>query len=117
MQISLKDGVTFSAPGTDAVRKTKEGVSALFDAIKFLESAKPVGVLELSPILSKSAMDLVDDKSNGGDIDSKLKDGTLPAVRLLRYGVWKKKIAEALSFGGLSGKDVAQQVIPCNSNV
>eukprot|EP01102_Stenamoeba_stenopodia_P021101 TRINITY_DN8413_c0_g1_i1.p1 TRINITY_DN8413_c0_g1~~TRINITY_DN8413_c0_g1_i1.p1 ORF type:complete len:521 (+),score=190.76 TRINITY_DN8413_c0_g1_i1:132-1694(+) len=110
------DGLTYTVPGTDAVRKTKEGVSALFDAIKFLEQAKPCEVLELSPIFSKSAMDLVDDKAASGDIETKLKDGTTPAVRLLRYGVWKKKVAEILSFGAVSGKDAAQQLLLDDGN-
>lgn len=103
------EGNNYKVPGTDAVRKTVEGVSALLDAIKALEKAKACEVLDLSAIFSKSALELVEDKGPRGEIDTKLSDGTLPAVRLLRHGTWKKKVAELVALGAVSGRDAVLQ--------
>jgi len=101
------NGNVFSLPNTNIALTTNEGVAAVRDAIGYLERIEPVLVpIKYSEALAMSALDLVKDHGPRGKTGDVLSDGTEPGTRLIKYGSWKKKIAETIAYGPLSAKDV-----------
>jgi len=101
------NGNVFSLPNTNISLTTNEGAAAVRDAIAYLERIEPVLVpIKHSDALALSALDLVKDHGPRGKTGDILSDGTDPGTRLIKYGFWKKKIAETIAYGPLSAKDV-----------
>ncbi|MBW1872597.1 MAG: CAP domain-containing protein, partial [Deltaproteobacteria bacterium] len=82
---------------------TNEGVSAVDDAIDFLESAEPLPALRLSAGMSKAAAVHVEDLGPKGKYGHYGTDGSSPSDRLKRYGQPKVGTAENLGFGEPDG--------------
>eukprot|EP01104_Vermistella_antarctica_P012597 TRINITY_DN3682_c0_g1_i1.p1 TRINITY_DN3682_c0_g1~~TRINITY_DN3682_c0_g1_i1.p1 ORF type:complete len:648 (+),score=227.62 TRINITY_DN3682_c0_g1_i1:102-2045(+) len=104
--IDCYEGKVLNLPQSKYGRPTKEGVDGLNEAIKYLESVKPVSHLTLSESLSMSSLDLVKDHGPKGMTGRDLSDGTGPEKRLVRYGTWKKKVAESMNYGPSAAKDI-----------
>jgi uncharacterized protein YkwD len=96
----------FNVPESDYVRQTNEGRRALHEAINFLETAEPVGALKISEPFSQSCKDLCADLGPKGKMGNIMSDGTDPATRLNKYGRWKNKVGEILSYAAYSPRDV-----------
>jgi len=77
---------------------TEEGVGALLEAIRFLQSAKPVPILTLSKGMSLGAKDHVKNLWLG-DSHHRGSDKSQPWDRVNRYGTWQKVIAENICCG------------------
>ncbi|WP_243320589.1 CAP domain-containing protein [Geothrix sp. SG200] len=87
--------------------RTEEGVAALDEAIRFLESAKPVGPLRFNEGLARAARLHAQDIGPKGSIEHTGSDGSSLSVRLNRLGRWQGLIAENIS----AGEDEARQVV------
>eukprot|EP01102_Stenamoeba_stenopodia_P003552 TRINITY_DN1370_c0_g2_i1.p1 TRINITY_DN1370_c0_g2~~TRINITY_DN1370_c0_g2_i1.p1 ORF type:complete len:631 (+),score=220.98 TRINITY_DN1370_c0_g2_i1:244-2136(+) len=99
------DGNVFSVPDSRYVRQTKEGVSALHNAIAFLHAQQPVPDLQMSELLSKVSKDLVEEEGRGVQQSSQ----NAAYERFSRYGRWEGEMAEMISYGGISAKEVVLQ--------
>lgn len=99
------DGNVFSVPGSRYVRQTKEGVSALHSAVAFLSAQQPVPELHLSELLSRVSKDLVEEEGKGVQQTSQ----NAAYERFSRYGRWEGEMAEMISYGGISAKEVVLQ--------
>jgi uncharacterized protein YkwD len=78
---------------------TEEGVGALMEAIRFLQSAKPVPLLSLSKGMSLGAKDHVKNLGLSGGLHHQGSDKSQPWDRVNRYGTWQKVIGENISLG------------------
>jgi uncharacterized protein YkwD len=85
---------------------TKEGWSAVEDAIAFLRAAKPVGPLSMSEGLYLAAITHVRDQSGSGTTGHKTSgSGGLVEDRVKPFGNWQGGIGENLSYGSESARD------------
>jgi uncharacterized protein YkwD len=91
-------------PGKTMVR-TKEGVHALDDAIRFLHQARPLAPLSLSPGMCRAASDHCVEQADGrmghGDV----------ASRMNRYGRWSAIWGENVSYGKSSARAIVMALI------
>ncbi len=78
---------------------TKEGRSAVEEAIEFLKNVQPAATLQISQGLSWAAADQVRDHGPLGLVGHRGSSGSSPAERALRYGKWEKSIAEISTYG------------------
>lgn len=90
---------------------TKEGVSAVDEAIGFLRNAKPCPPLELSRGMSQGARDHVKEQGPAGTTGHDSADGGKPWDRVSRYGEWKKSMAENISYGSDDARMVVMGLI------
>ncbi len=90
---------------------TKEGLSAVDEAIRFLDKQKPVGSLALSPGLSLAARDLVAAQGATGGFGHKGPDGSMPSDRIERHGKWESEIGENVAYGQRTARDVVAAFI------
>ena len=93
------DGSKYRRPG-ETTLVTKEGVSAVDEAIAFLRSVSPVKPLSLSRGMSKAAADHAKDQSRSGKTGHDGREGSQPWDRVNRYGTWSGKIGENVGYGG-----------------
>jgi uncharacterized protein YkwD len=96
-------------PGQTRIR-TKEGMAALDEAIRFLRNAQPQSPLTLSPGMSRAAADHCADQASGGfghaGRDSMHADG-----RIARYGTFGGCWGENISYGKSTARDVVLALI------
>ncbi|NOY96651.1 MAG: CAP domain-containing protein [Chlorobi bacterium] len=86
---------------------TKEGVKALYECVRFLKRQKPVPILKPHKGLSKAASDHVADQSKHGGTGHTGTDKSGMKSRIERYGQWKSRIAENITYGDIN----AQQIV------
>jgi uncharacterized protein YkwD len=85
--------------------RTKEGIRALDEAIRFLHRAQPLPPLALSPGMSRAAADHCADQAGG-----QIGHGD-PAGRMNRYGRWGSRWGENVSYGKSSARDIILALI------
>ena len=91
-------------PGRTMMR-TKEGVRALDDAIRFLHNAHPLPPLSVSPGMCRAAADHC-----AGQASGRIGHGD-PAGRMNRYGRWGSSWGENISYGKSSARDIVIALI------
>lgn len=103
------DGSTMVLPSGKRLR-TKEGVSALDEAIRFLNSAQPLTPLTYSSGMSHAAADHCADQAQGafGHTGS---DRSSPGARMNRYGIWGLGWGENIAYGKSNARDVVLALI------
>ena len=79
--------------------RTVEGVSAVKEAIAFLERQKPLPPVAWSDRLAKAASDLAKDQARHGGIGHQASDGSLPWDRIARYGTVSGSSGEVVTYG------------------
>ena len=77
---------------------TNEGVSACDEAITYLRSLKPLTPLQMRAGLGLGAKDHVGDLIRTGGSGHKGSDGSLPEVRVSRYGTWTESVGENIIY-------------------
>lgn len=90
---------------------TKEGVRALDEAVAFLRRQQELPVLGISEGMSRAAKDHVADQGPYGGFGHIGTDGSQPWDRVSRHGRWRKTVAENISYGAKSARDVVIQLI------
>ena len=105
------NGKICSSPNRARPVMTFEGVAAIDEAIRFLQSSNPLGRLEPSRGLSLGAKDHVLDLSQKGFISHRGSDGSLPTDRVSRYGTWESAMGEAILFEVSTPREMVMQLI------
>ena len=103
-------GAQLRRPGEVPVR-TQEGLPAVDEAIRFLQTQKPVGTLDRSRGLSLAARDLVASQGASGEFGHKGPDGSMPSERIGRHGTWESIIGENVAYGQRTARDVVAAFI------
>jgi uncharacterized protein YkwD len=108
------DGNIVTIPGMPPER-TREGRSAVVEAIAFLREVRPVGLLEVSGGLKLGAMDHVADHGWRGMVGHVGTDSSQVWDRVSRYGMWIRGIGENIAYGpyssGINARVVVSQLI------
>jgi len=87
--------------------RTKEGTRAVHEAVRFLENIEPVDPLRPSEGMSKGASDHVDDQGPTEETGHEGLDGSTTGARVNRYGKWKTRVGENITYGG----DIARELV------
>jgi uncharacterized protein YkwD len=106
---SRMSGNVLVLPGHTRIR-TKEGTSALDDAIRFLRNAQPLLPLVFSRGMSRAAADHCADQADGG-FGHEGRDRSHAGQRIARYGNFSGGWAENISYGKSSARDVVLALI------
>ena len=96
-------------PGRIPLR-TKEGIHAVDEAIRFLRSASPQGLLNFSPGMSRAAADHCKSQAGGG-MSHRGSGGSTTGDRISRYGTWSGTWGENLSCGRSSAREIVIALI------
>jgi hypothetical protein len=96
-------------PGRTMLR-TCEGVAALDEAIRFLQNARPIAPLIISPGISLAAAEHVADQVAGG-FGHGGSDHSNPGERMNRHGTWSALWGENISYGKAIARDVVIALI------
>ncbi len=92
--------------------KTQEGISAVDEAIEFLDSQKSVPALKLSKGLSLGAADLVRMQGPTGRTGHEGPDGSDPGDRVNTHGKWKGMMGENIYYGhGMNARQIVMGFI------
>ncbi|MDQ3199070.1 MAG: CAP domain-containing protein [Verrucomicrobiota bacterium] len=102
-------GNLFVLPGGTRLR-TREGVRAVDEAIRFLRRARQLSPLACSTGMSLAAAEHAADQASGafGHAGS---DRSNPAERMNRYGTWSGYWSENISYGKASARDIVIALI------
>lgn len=103
-------GTQLRRPGEVPIR-TKEGLAAVDEAIRWLEKQRPVGALGLSKGLSLAARDLTAAQGAAGRFGHTGPDGSTPSDRIERHGQWDSVIGENVAYGQRTARDVVAAFI------
>jgi uncharacterized protein YkwD len=98
-------GKDLKRPGK-VIITTKEGVSALEQAIDYLKKVKPVQALKLSEGMSLAAQDHIMNIINTGITGHKGADGSMPGDRLNRRGKWENAVGENICYGFDTAREI-----------
>ena len=99
-------------PGNPALIRTREGVAAVDDAIRFLEAQPPLPPLADSPRLRLAAADHVADQGPRGLEGHEGSNRSTSATRIRRRGGARSAtVAEAITYGSANPVGVVRQLI------
>lgn len=90
---------------------TKEGISAVEEAMQVLEKTPPLTTLNLSWGMTQGARDLVRYQRETGNMGSMGRDRTSPQDRLEQYGMWQNRWAESLCYGQPNAEAVIRDLL------
>lgn len=105
------DGLKFRRPTDTSILLTREGASAVREAIRVLRATKPLPPLALSTGMTRAAHDHVRDQGPRGTLEHEGSDGSMAWDRVDRYGKWSGRVSENMSFGPETGRDVVAALI------
>ena len=103
-------GKLIKRPGKPII-KTKEGISAAEEAVRFLRFVKSQPSLKPSKGMSLGARDHVEEQGPTGSTGHESRDGNLVWDRVNKYGKWKKTIGENISYGRDNARDIVLGLI------
>jgi uncharacterized protein YkwD len=104
-------GNLFRRPDDDSALETREGTRAVVEAIRVLRQTSPMSPLRLSAPMSEAAEDHVKDQAPRGLMNHRGTDGSMAWDRVSRYGDWKRKISENMTFGPMTAHDVVAALL------
>lgn len=90
---------------------TKEGRSAVNEAIRFLRNQRPLTYLIASKGMSKAAEDMVRMQGITSQIGHKGRDGSTFANRISRYGTWEGSCSENIDYGNNNARRIVMALI------
>ena len=110
---SLYKGKTYQPPDNARPRQTKEGASAVKDAIQWLHKCEAAGELDKAGEgLRLAAEDHAVDVGGAGVASHRGGDDSRPEDRATRYGKWKGAVGECLWYGrATTGAQVVEDLI------
>ena len=94
----LKGNILY-IPGHKLGARTLEGEKAYLECIDYLNSQKPIGVLQYDEEISKASQDHADDMGQNGLTDHFGSDNSVPTDRVEKYIEWDGANSENLVFG------------------
>jgi uncharacterized protein YkwD len=104
------EGKILKLPGQTPIL-TREGTSAVVEAIRSLRSQKPVPPLSPSKGMSLGAKDHIRDLGTSGTSQHTGSDGSQTWDRVNRYGTWQKIIGENISFGHDKARNIVMALM------
>jgi uncharacterized protein YkwD len=104
------DGRLLKLPG-ERIILTKEGATAVNEAMSTIRSMNPVARLSPSRGMSLGAKDHVRDQGSSGSIGHRGRDGSTVWERVNRYGTWEKSVAENISYGSNKARNIVMELI------
>ena len=90
---------------------TREGRNAVYEAIKFLKSQKPLQQLTASRGMCKGANDMVRMQETTSQTGHQGRDGSTFAERISRYGSWTGSCAENIDYGNNNARRIVMALI------
>lgn len=90
--------------------RTREGVRALDEAVRFLQRAQPQAPLAVSDGMCRAAADHCADQANGR-MGHKGSDWSSPGQRISKYGGWQGAWGENISYGRNSARGIVLALI------
>jgi uncharacterized protein YkwD len=109
--LQFYQGTLFRRPGDEAALQTREGVSAVREAIRVLRGTRPLPPLHIVDGMTLAARDHVKDQAPRGLMNHRGTDGSMAWDRVSRYGDWKSKISENMTFGPATAHDVVAALL------
>ncbi len=94
-----------------AFLQTQEGTPAVDEAMKFLQTTRPVATLGLSKGLTLAARDHVRDQGSSGATGHNGRDRSTPFQRMERYGRWQQIAGENIAYGPSTAQAVVRDLI------
>jgi uncharacterized protein YkwD len=107
----LYKGRSICFPGQSVRIVTNEGVSAVDEAIRFLDRQKPQPPLQFSEGLAEAAAELAEDQGQGSATGHTGRKSGSMIQRIERHGEWKAEIGENISYGYHDPRLVVIQLI------
>jgi uncharacterized protein YkwD len=102
-------GSVLVLPGGTQIR-TKEGLHAIDETVRFLRSVRPQPAFELSPGMCRAAADHCADQA-GGRRGHDGSDRSSPGTRISRYGDWAGAWGENIAYGKTNARDIILALI------
>jgi uncharacterized protein YkwD len=90
---------------------TKEGLAAVDEAIRFLETRNPIEPITPSEGLTSAARDHADDIGAAGIVGHTGSTGSTLLDRVGKHGKWKSTTGENIQFGRGNARDIIMQLI------
>jgi len=109
--LQFYQGTLFRRPGDESALQTREGAAAVREAIRVLRQTRPLAPLRISEGMTLGARDHVKDQAPRGLMNHRGTDGTQAWDRVSRYGDWKAKISENMTFGPATPHDVVAALL------
>jgi uncharacterized protein YkwD len=104
-------GTLFRRPGEETALQTREGQAAVREAIRVLRQQRPLPSFQIVEGMTLAARDHVKDQAPRGLMNHRGTDGTMAWDRVSRYGDWKAKISENMTFGPATAHDVVAALL------
>ena len=92
------------------ILRTREGVGAVNEAIRFLRHARPIAPLRISPGMGLAAAEHVAGQA-AGSMGHRGSDRSNPGERMNRHGTWHSVWGENISYGKTTARDVVLALI------
>lgn len=109
---ALFDGLVVRMPGSEVGLRTREGVAAVDDAIRFLTAQTPRAALAEAPLLARAAAEHVADQGPRGLEGHVGTDGKNSRDRIRRQGAGPRAAtAEVIAYGRTDAAGVVRQLI------
>ncbi len=96
-------------PGRTVIR-TREGVGAVDDAIRFLRRARPLAPLAFSEGIARAAAEHVAEQAGGG-MGHRGLGRSNPGERMNRHGTWTGRWGENIAYGKSTAREIVIALI------
>jgi len=110
-EMQYYQGNLFRRPGDESALQTREGAAAMREAIRVLRQTRPMSTLRPSAGMTLGARDHVKDQASRGLMNHTGTDGSTAWDRVSRYGDWKSKISENMTFGPATPHDIVAALL------
>ncbi|HKQ54148.1 MAG TPA: CAP domain-containing protein [Pyrinomonadaceae bacterium] len=108
---SYYKGNMFQPPWARQALVTAEGVAAVDEAVNFLRAAKPLPPLGVARGLCLAARDHAQDLAVKGTMGHKGSDGSMPNMRMERYGRWESVNSESIVYEVTTARQIVVGMI------
>lgn len=103
-------GRLFQYPGEIAIQ-TNEGIQALDECIRVLETSSPLSPLVPKKGLTLAARDHAKDQARTGQTGHTGSDGSSFSTRMNRYGKWNTSLGENLDYGNSQARRIVTSLL------
>ena len=104
-------GKSYLLPGSSTPVRTREGRSAVDEALTFLSRQKPLPPLSWSDGLAAAAAELAEEQGRTGDTGHVGRRSRGLQERVERHGEWERQIGEVIGYGPDDPRNMVMQLI------